>query len=158
MLELSHFLAQEDRDLAILGEDLPERLLPEIVSSGTRLGTVTDEIKAETGLQDVQTVATCSHDTGAAVAAVPAQEGGDWAYLSSGTWSLIGVALPEPGAAPFGNGTLRKSANEAMKSIWETSASVVPKRTFAPKLSADSADADFRSVDFSRNTISPTVF
>ena len=40
-------------------------------------------------------IATCSHDTGEAVAAVPAQ-GDDWAYLSSGTWSLIGVELPEP--------------------------------------------------------------
>jgi len=41
-------------------------------------------------------VSTCSHDTGAAVAAVPAQQGEDWAYLSSGTWSLLGLELPEP--------------------------------------------------------------
>ena len=40
-------------------------------------------------------IASCSHDTGAAVAAVPA-EGDSWAYLSSGTWSLLGVELPEP--------------------------------------------------------------
>ena len=40
-----------------------------------------------------QVVATCSHDTGAAVAAVPARgnPGGNWAYLSSGTWSLLGA-------------------------------------------------------------------
>jgi rhamnulokinase len=43
----------------------------------------------------VEVVATCSHDTGAAVAAVPA-EGEGWAYLSSGTWSLMGVERPEP--------------------------------------------------------------
>jgi rhamnulokinase len=43
----------------------------------------------------VQVVASCSHDTGAAVAAVPGS-GEDWAYLSSGTWSLMGVELPEP--------------------------------------------------------------
>jgi rhamnulokinase len=70
-------------------------LFPELVPSGTILGPVLDDIAAETNLKNVQVVATCSHDTGAAVAAVPA-EGDDWAYLSSGTWSLIGVELPEP--------------------------------------------------------------
>ena len=40
-------------------------------------------------------IASCSHDTGAAVAAVPAS-GGNWAYLSSGTWSLMGAELPSP--------------------------------------------------------------
>jgi rhamnulokinase len=73
-----------------------ERLFPELVPSGTILGPLTDEVAAETKLNDVKVVATCSHDTGAAVAAVPAAEGDDWAYLSSGTWSLIGVELPEP--------------------------------------------------------------
>jgi rhamnulokinase len=75
---------------------LPPRLLPKIVPSGTKLGPLSPEISKETGLQNVQVVATCSHDTGAAVAAVPAEPGDDWAYLSSGTWSLIGVELPEP--------------------------------------------------------------
>jgi len=72
-----------------------ELIFPEIVPSGTILGPVLKEIADETKLDGVQVVATCSHDTGAAVAAVPA-EGDDWAYLSSGTWSLIGVELPEP--------------------------------------------------------------
>ena len=54
------------------------------------------EVAAETNLNDVQVVATCSHDTGAAVAAVPAEEEPDWAYLSSGTWSLLGLELPVP--------------------------------------------------------------
>jgi rhamnulokinase len=71
------------------------RIFPEIVPSGTILGPVLEEIVQETRLSGVQVVATCSHDTGAAVAAVPAK-GDDWAYLSSGTWSLIGVELPEP--------------------------------------------------------------
>jgi rhamnulokinase len=74
---------------------LPEQLFPEIVPSATVLGPLTDEIRSETGLTNAQVVAGCSHDTGAAVAAVPAQ-GEDWAYLSSGTWSLIGVELPSP--------------------------------------------------------------
>jgi rhamnulokinase len=72
-----------------------ERIFPEIVPSGTILGPLLDDIAEETKLNGVQVVATCSHDTGAAVAAVPG-EGDDWAYLSSGTWSLIGVELPEP--------------------------------------------------------------
>jgi rhamnulokinase len=79
--------------IRILGFE--SRLFPEIVPSGTILGPLLPEVAEETQLSGVQVVATCSHDTGAAVAAVPA-EGGDWAYLSSGTWSLIGVELPEP--------------------------------------------------------------
>ena len=75
---------------------LPGNLFPRIVPSGTRLGPSTAELAEETGLEAVQTIATCSHDTGAAVAAVPAEPGDDWAYLSSGTWSLIGVELPQP--------------------------------------------------------------
>jgi len=73
----------------------PASIFPPTVSSGTRLGSLLPEICADTGLQGVEVVATCSHDTGAAVAAVPA-EGENWAYLSSGTWSLIGVELPSP--------------------------------------------------------------
>ena len=74
---------------------IPASLFPEIVKSGTILGPLTPDIQVETGLSGIRVVASCSHDTGAAVAAVPA-EGEDWAYLSSGTWSLIGVELPEP--------------------------------------------------------------
>ena len=74
---------------------LPAKLFPRIVPSGTRLGPVLSEIAAETGLQNAEVVATCSHDTNAAIAAVPAS-GNDWAYLSSGTWSLLGVELPAP--------------------------------------------------------------
>lgn len=74
---------------------LPGTIFPEIVPSCTQLGPLTQQLQADTGLGGVEVVATCSHDTGAAVAAVPG-EGADWAYLSSGTWSLIGVELPRP--------------------------------------------------------------
>lgn len=70
-------------------------LFPPIVPSGTPLGPLRAELAKEAGLRDVQVVASCSHDTGAAVAAVPGN-GEDWAYLSSGTWSLMGVELPQP--------------------------------------------------------------
>ena len=75
--------------------DLPVKLFPQIVPSGTRLGTLTPKLRRETGLGEVAVIAGCSHDTAAAVAAVPTH-GENWAYLSSGTWSLLGVELREP--------------------------------------------------------------
>lgn len=74
---------------------LPTRMLGTIVSPGTQLGPLRSTIAAETGLAPIPVVAPASHDTGSAVAAVPAQ-GTSWAYISSGTWSLMGVELPEP--------------------------------------------------------------
>ena len=76
---------------------IPRRLMPEVVASGTRLGELEGELARESQLDGVQVVASCSHDTAAAVAAVPAQAGGGrWAFLSSGTWSLLGLELEEP--------------------------------------------------------------
>ncbi len=74
---------------------LPKRIFPPIVPSGTKLGPVREQVASRLGLTGVEVVATCSHDTGAAVAAVPAA-GNDWAYLSSGTWSLLGLELDAP--------------------------------------------------------------
>ena len=75
---------------------LPERILPEIVSSGTRLGTLLPEIAESCGLPSSTPIyATACHDTASAVAAIPA-EGNDWCYISSGTWSLMGVELDAP--------------------------------------------------------------
>lgn len=73
----------------------PPGLLAELTASGTVLGPLKPELAQATGLGPIQVIAGCSHDTGAAVAAIPAT-GRDWAYLSSGTWSLIGVEIPEP--------------------------------------------------------------
>jgi len=70
-------------------------LFAPVVKSGTKLGQLRKELGAEVGLSGIEVVASCSHDTGAAVAAVPAS-GGNWAYLSSGTWSLMGVEWPQP--------------------------------------------------------------
>ena len=75
--------------------ELPPHIFPEVVPSCTRLGPVQPEILARTGLKDVEVVTGCTHDTGAAIVAVPAQ-GRGWAYLSSGTWSLLGVELQQP--------------------------------------------------------------
>jgi len=83
-----------DRLIEALG--LPRRIFPPIVPSGTKLGPLRPEIARETGLTNLEVIATCSHDTAAAIAAVPSTSSTHWAYLSSGTWSLLGVALPVP--------------------------------------------------------------
>ena len=79
----------------IAATGLPARIFPPVVPPCTRLGVLTAEVRAETGLGEIEVVAGCVHDTAAAVAAVPA-EGSGWAFLSSGTWSLLGVELPAP--------------------------------------------------------------
>jgi rhamnulokinase len=81
---------------------VPERLFPGIVAPGTQLGPALAEIVRETGIKEgLPVTAVASHDTASAVVAVPA-EGEDFAYISSGTWSLVGVELPQPAVAPEG--------------------------------------------------------
>lgn len=76
---------------------LPEGIFGEIVMPGTLRGKLRSDIAEETGLGEVNVVAVGSHDTASAVAAVPAMESsGHVAFLSSGTWSLLGVEMPEP--------------------------------------------------------------
>jgi rhamnulokinase len=81
---------------------LPTKILPEVVTPGTELGAVRDSVLQRTGLGRVKVVAPATHDTGSAVAAVPtAGTGrGNWAYISSGTWSLLGVELAAPNLSP----------------------------------------------------------
>ena len=74
---------------------LTSTILPEIVPPGTLLGPLLPHVAEETGAGEVPVYATCCHDTASAVAAVPA-EGDGWCYISSGTWSLMGVELAEP--------------------------------------------------------------
>ena len=70
-------------------------IMQEVIQPGTVIGSLSREICAETGLVGIPVIATGSHDTASAVAAVPA-EGDDWAFISSGTWSLMGVETTEP--------------------------------------------------------------
>ncbi len=74
---------------------IPSRILPELIEPGQRLGTLLPRLGEATGLGSVPVYATTSHDTASAVAAVPAQ-GDNWCYVSSGTWSLMGVELSAP--------------------------------------------------------------
>ena len=75
--------------------ELPAHILPPVIQPGTAVGPLLPEIVRETGIAPVEVIAPACHDTGSAVAAVPAK-GENWAYLSSGTWSLIGVENNAP--------------------------------------------------------------
>lgn len=61
-----------------------------MVAPGTEIGRLTEEVQKMTGLGDIPVIAVAGHDTGSAVAAVPARDE-KFAYLSSGTWSLMGI-------------------------------------------------------------------
>jgi rhamnulokinase len=76
--------------------DIPTRILPEVVRPGTRLATVRAEVLRDIGFsQSFPVVAVASHDTASAVAAIPDMNETS-VFISSGTWSLMGVELREP--------------------------------------------------------------
>ncbi len=85
-------------DTELLGQlGLPTDIFGPIVDPGTVLGCVRAEVAEDTGTPNtVQIVTPASHDTASAVAAVPVGANTNWAYLSSGTWSLLGAELTEP--------------------------------------------------------------
>lgn len=70
-------------------------LMEELVQPGTRIGNILPEIQEDTGSAEIPCIAVASHDTASAIASVPAT-GGNWAYLSSGTWSLLGIESSGP--------------------------------------------------------------
>lgn len=70
-------------------------IMQAIVRPGTNLGDLSKVVCRETGMDPISVIATASHDTAAAVAAVPAQND-DWIYISSGTWSLMGIEVKHP--------------------------------------------------------------
>ena len=78
----------DERLLASLG--LTRSAFGKIVFPGTRIGILSEEVQKMTGLDAIPVIAVAGHDTGSAVAAVPAKNE-QFAYLSSGTWSLMGI-------------------------------------------------------------------
>lgn len=74
---------------------LPRHVLGDIRDAGESLGPLLPRIEEETGASGVDVALPGTHDTASAVAAVPASEG-TWAFLSSGTWSLLGIETSEP--------------------------------------------------------------
>ncbi len=133
---------------------IPTLLFPEIVPAGTDLGPLRAQLADELRLDGVHVVATASHDTASAVLGTPLERG--WAFISSGTWSLVGVerseALLGPEAARhnFTNeggayGTFRFLKNvmglwilERCRDEWEASGRDVDYE----RLLADAATAD----------------
>jgi rhamnulokinase len=79
--------------------ELELKAAPEIVPSGSVLGPLVGEIARLPAFQDTQVIAAACHDTAAAIAAIPAV-GSDWAFISSGTWSLVGTVLEAPCVTP----------------------------------------------------------
>ncbi len=79
---------------------IPENLFVPVTEPGTTLGMVQDSVAEITGLKNVPVVVPATHDTASAIVSVPAEEFAPsvptWCYISSGTWSLMGVELPEP--------------------------------------------------------------
>ncbi len=92
------------------GLGLPRVILPDLIEPGTELGPIRRSVADELGLaRPVTVIAPATHDTASAVAAVPVGSASsapspasgsssppDWCYLSSGTWSLLGVEVPRP--------------------------------------------------------------
>ncbi|MBC8097368.1 MAG: rhamnulokinase [Akkermansiaceae bacterium] len=76
---------------------LPADIFPKVVQPGTKLGTLRPVLAERLGLGEVQIVAPPTHDTASAVVGVPTANSGksNWAYISSGTWSLMGVEVKE---------------------------------------------------------------
>jgi len=77
---------------------IPTSMLPPVVEPGNTLGEVLSEWQSDLGAARV--IAPATHDTGSAIASAPVSLHGSWGYISSGTWSLVGVELQQPVMTP----------------------------------------------------------
>ena len=100
--QLVHPISRTWSERLLRDFDLPRQAFPEIVPPGTHLGSLRGTVAQFTGLGKLPVIAPATHDTASAVAAVPTQRTGtaDWAYISSGTWSLIGVEVADAVLTP----------------------------------------------------------
>jgi sugar (pentulose or hexulose) kinase len=78
---------------------LPKKIFGKIVDPGTVIGPIRDSLATQLGLPPVPVVATACHDTASAVAGIP-KDAGEQLWLSSGTWSIMGIELNEPVTSP----------------------------------------------------------
>ena len=74
---------------------IPASLLPDVVQPATRLGAIAADVAEETGLDGAAVIAAGTHDTASAVGAIPFRRPGS-AYVSAGTWSLVGLEVDRP--------------------------------------------------------------
>lgn len=94
----SQILNPETRDLdteLLASLNLKREQFGRLVQPGTRIGVLSAEVQQATGVGAIPVVAVAAHDTASAVAAVPAPDA-NYAYLSCGTWSLLGIESPRP--------------------------------------------------------------
>lgn len=75
--------------------NLPVQFMEKVIYPGEIIGGLIPEIAKETGAKQAKVVAVGSHDTASAIGAIP-EEGENWAFLSSGTWSLLGILTEKP--------------------------------------------------------------
>jgi len=74
---------------------IPTKMFPNVIRPGTVLGSIHPSLADELNISDISVIAPACHDTGSAVAAIPF-ENDTCAWISSGTWSIMGVVVPEP--------------------------------------------------------------
>ncbi|MCW0484691.1 rhamnulokinase [Gaoshiqia sediminis] len=74
---------------------IPTSILGDIILPGQQIGSLTEEVARETGSTQIPVIAVAGHDTASAIASVPA-ENDNFAYISSGTWSIFGIETPQP--------------------------------------------------------------
>jgi len=85
-----------DRDL-ITSLGIKDHILRDIVPCGTKIGSLSAKVADELNVKPLDVIASAGHDTAAAVAAVPVKDKNEnWAFLSCGTWSLLGMELDKP--------------------------------------------------------------
>ena len=75
--------------------EICKSMFSKVIDSGTMLGTFKNEIKEELNTGDISLISVCGHDTASAVAAVPTEQN-EFAFISCGTWSVIGTELEKP--------------------------------------------------------------
>ncbi len=75
---------------------IPEKIIPEVVQAGTVIGELKPEIARLVGLDSTKVIAPAVHDTASAAVSVPTIREDGWAFLSSGTWSIVGLELDAP--------------------------------------------------------------
>ena len=136
--------------------DLSADKFGRMVMPGEKIGVLTAEVQRLTGLDAVPVVAVASHDTGSAVAAVPAEDE-NYAYLSSGTWSLMGIESAEPIISErsfelnFNNeggieGTIRVLKNICGMWLLERCRAEWPEMGYAELIAAAESEQPFRSL------------
>ena len=75
---------------------IPEKIMPRVIEPGTIIGNLLPMVSKEVGLRKVPVIAPACHDTASAIVAVPAINKDRWAFISSGTWSVVGAEVSAP--------------------------------------------------------------